>query len=52
MEKPPLVRGDLRERAEAELERLRRALGVEPSYEDWLADLDAKKKKRRKQEKA
>jgi hypothetical protein len=52
MNKPYVPSASVQQKAERELERLRRALGVERSDEDWLADLDAKKKKRRKQEKA
>jgi hypothetical protein len=51
IEKPPPVRVDLRERAEAELKRLRLALGIEVPRDEWMADLDAKEKSQRRKAK-
>ena len=44
MDKPYVPPASVQQKAERELERLRRALGVEPSYEEWLTALDGKEK--------
>jgi hypothetical protein len=52
MNRPYVPPANVQQKAERELERLRRALGIEPRSDEWMADLVARKPERSRKRKA